>query len=345
MEIRVDRLTKAFDRLPALNNVSLQVRSGELMALLGPSGSGKTTLLRCIAGLEVPSAGQILFGSEDATNIPVQKRGVGFVFQHYALFKHMTVADNIGYGLRVRPRSLRPPQAEIAGRIDELLELVQLGGYGRRYPGQLSGGQRQRVALARALAVEPRVLLLDEPFGALDAKVRKDLRRWLREIHEQTGRTTIFVTHDQEEALEVADRIAILRDGRIEQVGTPDEIHEEPASPFVMSFIGDTSNLPTDIRDGAAWFGGTRLGIDASAAANGPARLFLRPWHVRIATGAGPGIEGLVTALRRTASGRRAEVRVDADALLDIEVPSDLALTSGESVRLEIIGGRLYPAE
>src|SRR5215217_2639675 len=232
-EIRIVQAEKNYQETAALRGVSLDIRAGELMALLGPSGSGKTTLLRLIAGLEIPDGGQVYFGHEDATALPVQKRQVGLVFQHYALFQHLTVAGNIAYGLRARGADRRPPEAEIRSRVEELLDLMQLSGYGKRFPVQLSGGQRQRVALARALAVEPRVLLLDEPFGALDAKVRKDLRRWLREIHDKTGYTTIFVTHDQEEALELADRVVILNKGCIEQVGTPDEVYDAPATPFV----------------------------------------------------------------------------------------------------------------
>jgi sulfate transport system ATP-binding protein len=207
------------------------------MALLGPSGSGKTTLLRIIAGLEVADQGHLLFGDDDATNLSVQDRRAGFVFQSYALFRHMTVFDNIAYGLKVRPRRIRPPRGEIERRVHELLDMVQLPGLAKRYPTQLSGGQRQRVALARAMAIEPRVLLLDEPFGALDAKVRKELRQWLRDIHDRTGLTTVFVTHDQSEAMELADRVAILNDGAVEQIGTADEIKHRPASAFVREFL------------------------------------------------------------------------------------------------------------
>ena len=230
MEVRVADVRKEFARFPALHNVSLDIRSGELIALLGPSGSGKTTLLRLIAGLERPTEGTIFFGEEDASQKSVQERNVGFVFQHYALFRHMTVADNIGFGLKVRPGSTRPATSEIRRRALELLDLVQLQGLEKRYPAQLSGGQRQRVALARAMAIEPKVLLLDEPFGALDALVRKELRRWLREIHDKTGHTTVFVTHDQDEALELADRVVVMSQGRIEQLGTPDEIMKNPNS-------------------------------------------------------------------------------------------------------------------
>src|SRR5690606_1417393 len=261
MDVSVKNLRKEFDLYPALNDVSLDIRSGELIALLGPSGSGKTTLLRLIAGLEQPTRGSIFFGDEDASFRSVQERHVGFVFQHYALFRHMTVADNIGFGLTVRPRGERPPKAEIRRRVLELLDMVQLSGLEKRYPSQLSGGQRQRVALARAMAIEPKVLLLDEPFGALDAKVRKELRRWLREFHNRTGHTTVFVTHDQEEALELADRVVVMSQGSIEQVGSSDDVYDRPNSPFVFSFIGDSSHLPVTLDADRVLFQGQPVGI------------------------------------------------------------------------------------
>lgn len=256
MGIRIHRLRKQFETFPALDNIDLEVRQGELLALLGPSGSGKTTLLRIMAGLEHADGGQVLFGDEDATRMSVQSRRVGFVFQHYALFKHMDVFENIAFGLRVRRGNARWAEARIRARVEELLALVQLQGLEQRYPTQLSGGQRQRVALARALAIEPRVLLLDEPFGALDAQVRRDLRRWLRQLHERTGLTTVFVTHDQEEALELADRVAILNRGRIEQLDTPAMIYDKPASPFVYSFVGAVNRIPGCWRRGRSrWLG------------------------------------------------------------------------------------------
>ena len=226
MDVKVENVVRTFGTTPALHGVSLEIESGELVALLGPSGSGKTTLLRILAGLDVPTFGRVLFDGEDALKLTVQQRNVGLVFQNYALFRHMTVLDNIGFGLRVRPWARRPSRKEIRHRALELLDFVQLSGLEKRYPSQLSGGQRQRVAFARALAIEPRVLLLDEPFGALDAKVRRDLRRWLLEIHDKTGHTTVFVTHDQEEALELADRVVVMSKGRIEQIGTPDQIYD-----------------------------------------------------------------------------------------------------------------------
>lgn len=236
MSIEVCSISKRFGGFTALNSVSLQVPLGELVALLGPSGSGKTTLLRIIAGLESPDAGSLLFDGRDGTMRSARERRVGFVFQHYALFRHMSVFENVAFGLRVRPRSQRPSQDEIRQRVNSLLRLVQLDGMAERYPWQLSGGQRQRVALARALAIEPRVLLLDEPFGALDATVRQELRRWLRRLHDEIQVTSLFVTHDQEEALEVADRVVIMNEGRIEQIGSPEEVYEHPANPFVCRF-------------------------------------------------------------------------------------------------------------
>jgi sulfate transport system ATP-binding protein len=237
--IRVTDVTKRYGDFAALHDVSLEIADGALTALLGPSGSGKSTLLRVIAGLEAPDAGRVEIAGEDATGVPPQRRGIGFVFQHYAAFKHMTVRDNVAFGLAIRKR----PKAEIRTRVSELLGIVGLDGYAERYPSQLSGGQRQRMALARALAVEPRVLLLDEPFGALDARVRADLRAWLRRLHDEVHVTTVLVTHDQEEAMEIADHIAVMDHGRIEQVGAPRELYDRPATPFVMEFLGPVTRL------------------------------------------------------------------------------------------------------
>ena len=241
MSIEVRNLNKAFGKTVVCDNLNLDIPAGELVALLGPSGSGKTSLLRIIAGLEVPDSGSVRFHGEDATHTDVRDRNVGFVFQHYALFGHMTIFENVAFGLRVRPKSTRPSEADIRSKVMQLLKLVQLDWIADRYPHQLSGGQRQRIALARALAVEPKVLLLDEPFGALDAKVRKELRRWLRRLHDEMHVTSVFVTHDQEEAMEVADRIVVMNEGRIEQQGTPDEVYDHPASPFVLQFLGDVN--------------------------------------------------------------------------------------------------------
>jgi sulfate transport system ATP-binding protein len=243
MSIEVRNLYKRFGQTVVCDKLNLDIPAGELVALLGPSGSGKTTLLRIIAGLEVPDAGTVLFHGEDATHTDVRDRHVGFVFQHYALFAHMTIFENVAFGLRVRPKATRPGEKEIRAKVTELLKLVQLDWIADRYPHQLSGGQRQRIALARALAVEPKVLLLDEPFGALDAKVRKELRRWLARLHEEVHLTSVFVTHDQEEAMEVADRIVVMNKGVIEQIGSPGEVYEKPASDFVYHFLGDSNRL------------------------------------------------------------------------------------------------------
>jgi sulfate transport system ATP-binding protein len=262
MTIEVRNLVKRFDGFTALGGVDLKIVPGELVALLGPSGSGKTTLLRIIAGLDFATEGEVLFDGEDATRRPVGARGVGFVFQHYALFRHMTVLENVAFGLRVRPRRLRLSGGAIHERVTSLLRLVQLEGFAHRYPSQLSGGQRQRVALARALAIEPKVLLLDEPFGALDAKVRKELRRWLRRLHDEMGLTSVFVTHDQEEAMELADRVVVMRQGGIEQVGAPDEVYESPATPFVYEFLGQVNRLPCTVARGRARVWNQEVNVD-----------------------------------------------------------------------------------
>jgi sulfate transport system ATP-binding protein len=285
MSVVVKNVTKKFGSFTALDSVSLKVESGELVALLGPSGSGKTTLLRTVAGLEFPDPGdaQILFYGEDVTHIPASQRKAGFAFQHYALFRHMSVFENIAFGLRVRPKEARPPEQEIRARVEKLLQLIQLEPLAKRFPSQLSGGQRQRVALARALAVEPKVLLLDEPFGALDAKVRKELRRWLRQLHDEIHITTLFVTHDQEEALEVADRVAILHHGRIEQIGTPEEIYDHPASPFVYDFLGNVNLFSGRVKDGAVVIGGTEHAAPETAGeTDSVAVAFVRPHDIRL---------------------------------------------------------------
>ena len=259
MSIQIENVSKRFNEFVALDHVNLTIAPGELVALLGPSGSGKTTLLRVIAGLEVPDEGRIYLDSEDATGKHVREREVGFVFQHYALFRHMTVFENVAFGLRVKPRKERPSDEAIREKVHGLLNLVQLDWLGDRYPHQLSGGQRQRIALARALAIEPRVLLLDEPFGALDAKVRKDLRRWLRRLHDEIQLTSVFVTHDQEEALEVSDRVVVFDHGRIEQIGVPDEVYDHPATPFVYGFLGHANRFESRIRGGFSEIGRARI--------------------------------------------------------------------------------------
>ncbi len=295
---------------------------------MGPSGSGKTTLLRLVAGLESPTDGTIFFGDEDASQKTVQERNIGFVFQHYALFRHMTVLDNVAFGLKVRPANRRPPAADIRKRALDLIDLVQLSGLEKRYPAQLSGGQRQRVALARAMAVEPNVLLLDEPFGALDAQVRKELRRWLREIHDRTGHTTIFVTHDQEEALELADRVVVMSKGTIEQVGTPDEIYDHPVSPFVYGFIGQSNALAVTLANGEIWFEDRPIGLRAPTEPDGPATLYFRPHDIELIDGCGGCLAGLVTASRRVAGTRHLELDLGRNhPHAEIELPPERTTT------------------
>jgi sulfate transport system ATP-binding protein len=283
MSIEIKNIKRSFGSFSALNDVSLQVNTGELVALLGPSGCGKTTLLRIIAGLETPDSGSILFHGKDATDKAVREREVGFVFQHYALFRHMTVFENVAFGLRVRPKQTRPNEAEIKRRVHELLNLVQLDWLADRYPPQLSGGQRQRIALARALAVEPKVLLLDEPFGALDAKVRKDLRRWLRRLHDELHITSVFVTHDQEEALEVADRIVVMNHGVVEQIGSPQEVYDNPASPFVYQFLGNVNLFHSRVHAGFAKIGDIELALDEHHQTEDSAAVaYVRPHDIEI---------------------------------------------------------------
>ncbi|WP_278363016.1 sulfate/molybdate ABC transporter ATP-binding protein [Acinetobacter schindleri] len=283
MSIQVKNIEKHFGAFHALNNISLDFPDGQLVALLGPSGCGKTTLLRIIAGLESADGGQVILEGQDATNVHVREREVGFVFQHYALFRHMTVYDNVAFGLRVRPRSTRPSEAEIKKRVTRLLDLVQLGFLADRYPAQLSGGQRQRIALARALAVEPRVLLLDEPFGALDAKVRKELRRWLRTLHDELHITSIFVTHDQEEALEVADQIVVMNKGNVEQIGSPREVYETPKTPFVFDFLGQANRFEGQNNGGIIQLGEDRIQFAAAQQhPQGDVIVFARPDELRI---------------------------------------------------------------
>lgn len=283
MSIEIRNVSKNFGEFKALRDVSLDIASGELVALLGPSGCGKTTLLRIIAGLETADQGSILFSGEDTTDVHVRERQVGFVFQHYALFRHMTVFENVAFGLRVKPRGQRPSEAQIRQKVHELLNLVQLDWLAERFPAQLSGGQRQRIALARALAVEPKVLLLDEPFGALDAKVRKELRRWLRRLHDELHVTSIFVTHDQEEALEVADRVVLMNAGNIEQVGSPQEVWDHPASPFVYGFLGDVNMFHGRAHQGEVHLQGLQLESPEHASAqNAKAFAYVRPHDLEV---------------------------------------------------------------
>jgi sulfate transport system ATP-binding protein len=338
MKISVRDVSKRFGTFAALDRVSLDIRSGELVALLGPSGSGKTTLLRIIAGLEWPDEGQVNFDGEDALKHGVGERHVGFVFQHYALFRHMTIFENVAFGLRARPRQQRPSEADIRERVQKLLDLVQLNWLADRYPHQLSGGQRQRIALARALAVEPRVLLLDEPFGALDAKVRKELRRWLRHLHEKIHVTSVFVTHDQEEALEVADRVVVLDGGRIEQAGTPEEVYEQPVNAFVHEFIGDSISLPILIQGGAVHFAGRALGIDRQDNADGQAALCIRPHEVTILPDANAAaLRGTIRSVHGLGAARRVEIALaegNNEHLIEVDAPRDQTVTLGQSVGL-----------
>ncbi|MCF7644404.1 sulfate/molybdate ABC transporter ATP-binding protein [Bacillus subtilis] len=345
MEVRVVEVRKEFEQFPALHNVSLDIHSGELIALLGPSGSGKTTLLRLIAGLESPTEGTVYFGDEDASHKTVQERNVGFVFQHYALFRHMTLAQNVGFGLKVRPRATRPSKTDIHKRAVDLLNLVQLQGLENRYPAQLSGGQRQRVALARAMAIEPNVLLLDEPFGALDAQVRKELRKWLREIHDSTGHTTVFVTHDQDEALELADRVVVMSQGRIEQVGTPDAIYDNPNSAFVYGFIGESSRLNVRVEQGAVWLADRALGLKTDQA-DGDAVLYFRPHDVELVDGCGGCIAGVVTATRRVGAKRRVELEVGGNReIVEIEIPAENEAVTGSRLAFRPKYWRVFASE
>lgn len=336
MKIDVRNVTKHFGEFTALNNVDLEVKSGELVALLGPSGSGKTTLLRIIAGLEWPDSGRVMFDGTDALSRSVRERHVGFVFQHYALFRHMTVFENIAFGLRVRPRRQRFSEEKIREKVESLLDLVQLKWLKDRYPSQLSGGQRQRIALARALAIEPRVLLLDEPFGALDAKVRKELRRWLRSLHEDIHVTSVFVTHDQEEALEVADRVVVMDKGRIEQVGAPEDVHDRPATAFVHEFIGESLVLPIVVQDQRVHVEGRPLAIDPQGAANGAARLFVRPHEIDVVAAEGAALTGVVKRVHGLGAARRVEVMLSApETLVEIDTPRNLPVEVGATIGLK----------
>jgi sulfate/thiosulfate transport system ATP-binding protein len=323
MRVEIRQLTKTFDAYTALDQVSLDVREGEFCALLGPSGSGKTTLLRIIAGLEFPDGGAVRFAGEDMVRRDARERQVGFVFQHYALFRHMSVFENVAFGLRVRPRRARPTEAQIRERVMELLRLVQLKRLAGRYPNQLSGGQRQRVALARALAIEPRILLLDEPFGALDAKVRKDLRRWLRELHRRLGLTSVFVTHDQEEALELADQVVLMREGRIEQIGSPREIYDRPATPFVYEFLGSANRLPCQVQAGRIDLAGGRFEAPFGVAIpDGPATLFVRPHDLAVErAGRAPGMPAVLDSVMTTGPTYRLQLKlVQGDAEVEAEM-------------------------
>jgi sulfate transport system ATP-binding protein len=337
MNIEIANVSKRFGGFVALRDVSLKIESGELLALLGPSGSGKTTLLRIIAGLDWADAGDVHFNGVSAAHLDVKKRHVGFVFQHYALFRHMTVFENVAFGLRVRPRKERKPEEEIKKRVGRLLEFMQINSLADRYPDQLSGGQRQRVALARALAIEPNVLLLDEPFGALDAKVRKTLRRWLKALHDELHVTSVLVTHDQDEALEVASRVVVMGNGRIEQVGTPEEIYNEPANSFVFDFIGESVKLPVTVDNGTVWVGSRQLPANGSLPKPGPARLFVRPHDFAFGEAATAPLQGAVRSVRRVGAASFADVRLDFGSeshFVEATIPADNPVRPGDRVGL-----------
>ncbi|MEO5658786.1 MAG: sulfate ABC transporter ATP-binding protein [Polaromonas sp.] len=359
MGIEIRNVSKQFGNFQALADVSLDIEAGELVALLGPSGCGKTTLLRIIAGLETPDQGSILFSGEDTTDVHVRERQVGFVFQHYALFRHMTVFENVAFGLRVKPRRLRPSEAQIREKVHSLLSLVQLDWLADRFPSQLSGGQRQRIALARALAVEPKVLLLDEPFGALDAKVRKELRRWLRRLHDDLHVTSIFVTHDQEEALEVADRVVLMNAGKVEQIGSPQQVWDHPASPFVYGFLGDVNLFHGRAHEGEIQLDGMKLDApEHSGAQNAKAFAYVRPHDFEVERYA-PGADGIVAKLDRAiVIGPIARLELipvelhkqadnaSADPLIEAQMPAqkfrDMGLKEGETLVLTPRKARIF---
>ena len=364
MSIQIRNVSKNFGDFSALGDVSLDIESGELVALLGPSGCGKTTLLRIIAGLETPDRGSILFSGEDTTDVHVRERQVGFVFQHYALFRHMTVFENVAFGLKIKPRSQRPSDAVIKEKVHSLLSLVQLDWLADRFPSQLSGGQRQRIALARALAVEPKVLLLDEPFGALDAKVRKELRRWLRRLHDDLNVTSIFVTHDQEEALEVADRVVLMNKGKIEQIGSPQEVWDHPASPFVYGFLGDVNLFHGRAHEGEVEVQGIRMASPEHAnAQDAKAFAYVRPHDLnveRYEAGRAQG-EGIVTKLDRAivigpiarlelvpADDHRPAGNASSDNLIEAQIPAqqyrDMGLKEGDMLVVTPRKARVFVA-
>jgi sulfate transport system ATP-binding protein len=347
MKISIVDVTKRYGDFAALDHVNLDVRSGELLALLGPSGSGKTTLLRVVAGLDWPDHGEVQFDGQNALSRTVGERNVGFVFQHYALFRHMTVFENIAFGLRAKPRRERLSERDIRRRVETLLDLVQLHWLAKRYPIALSGGQRQRIALARALAIEPRVLLLDEPFGSLDAKVRKELRRWLRNLHSEIHVTSIFVTHDQEEALEVADRIVVMDKGHIEQEGTPQQVYDHPQTSFVHEFIGESVALPVIVQGNEVQFEGSAIGLDAQGAADGAATLFARPFDITIVpASAETRLQGVIKRVHGLGRARRIEIalgREQAETVVEVDAQRARQWHVGQTVGLRPEQYRLFP--
>lgn len=353
MSIEVKNITKKYGSFTAIDDISLTIPTGKLVALLGPSGSGKTTLLRIIAGLEVADRGSLLFNGEDMTRDSPQERKVGFVFQHYALFRYMNVFENIAFGLKVQPRRFRPSKKEINDRVHELLKLVRMESMANRLPSQLSGGQRQRIALARALAVEPRVLLLDEPFGALDAKVRKELRRWLRRFHDEFNVTSVFVTHDQEEALDVADQVVIINEGRIEQIGTPEEVYDNPANPFVYQFLGNVNFFKGRIQHGRVRIGSYEIDAPEYASAhNAEAISYVRPHNIEIERKAGGNgvIQAKIQYIRSVGPVVYLELkRKDSDELLEVELTKEryreLKLQVGEKVSVKLKDMKVFVPE
>jgi sulfate transport system ATP-binding protein len=350
MSLEAKNIAKTFGTFQALKGVSLTIERGEFMALLGPSGSGKTTLLRIMAGLDTQDAGEIRFNEEDVSGRSVRDRKVGFVFQHYALFRHMNVIENVAFGLKVRPADSRPSPSEIKRRVDELLRLVQLDHMGQRFPSQLSGGQRQRVALARALAIEPSVLLLDEPFGALDAKVRKELRRWLRRLHDEMQLTSVFVTHDQEEALELADRVAVMSAGKIEQVGTPDDVYHRPETAFVYEFMGNVNRFDCRIQEGQARVGPLVVSApEFPGARDLPGLAYVRPHDITLRAPDEPGLPAVIRHVFTAGPGIRVELqRRDTKTAIEADLPHDTArqllLTPGTEVSLTFSGARVFAA-
>ena len=342
MSIEICGVGKRLGNFVALDNINLGIPTGELVALLGPSGCGKTTLLRIIAGMETADAGHVKFAGEEATHLHARERKVGFVFQHYALFRHMSVFENVAFGLRVKPRAERPDEASIRRRVMDLLKLVQLDWLADRYPSQLSGGQRQRIALARALAVEPKVLLLDEPFGALDTKVRKELRRWLRRLHDEMHISSVFVTHDQEEALEVADRMVVMNHGKIEQIGTPDEVYSNPASPFVYQFLGNVNVFHSRVHGNWA-----DVGQASSATPDGEALAFVRPHDIDIEHGpVDGGLEAMVQDVHAIGPLVRVEL-AHASELIEVELTREraasLSLAKSQRVWLKPRQIKVFP--
>ena len=350
MSVELKGIVKRFGEYVALDGIDLSIAAGEFVALLGPSGSGETTLLRIIAGLEQPDEGRLVIAGEDAAARSAKERGIGLVFQHYALFRHMTVFENVAFGLRVKPRAERRSNKEIRERVERLLDLVQLEQFAGRYPNQLSGGQRQRVALARALAIEPRLLLLDEPFGALDAKVRKELRRWLRRLHDEMGLTSLFVTHDQQEALELAGRIVVMDRGRIEQVGQPDDVYVDPSTPFVFDFIGHSNRFEGVVREGRLSLGGVAIGSAPAGSPEGKVAVYVRPHSISLGPEGAPGTLA-AKILQRLPAGSvhrleaqspAAEHTIEIELPLSTELPEGLA--PGFPVGLRLTGFKIFAA-